>query len=120
MCFALALLTSLGRSPAKPAQPQRSVPAGLVTTSAAVDPDAVTFLHAGDRVDLVETYRAGDERSAPTVVAHGVHVLGIRTGSEPGAAARSAQLLVAAAPADAVRIAAHQGDQVLAATIAPP
>ena len=120
LCLALAVLTSLAPSRSGPAEPAPALPPGLVTTSAAVNADAVAFLHAGDRVDLVETFAAGDAQAAPIVVARGVRVIDIRAATEFGSAAHTAQLVVAAAPEDAVRIAAHQGDQVLAATTAPP
>lgn len=122
LCFALALLTSF--APAKPraAQVDTSVPPGLVATSASVFADAVTFVHPGDHIDLVETSAgsSAESRPPPTVVAHDVRVLDVRAANDLGAQPRTAQLLVAAPREVAVAIAAHQGDRVLAAISAPP
>lgn len=125
LCFALALLTSLPSS-SHSAPVGIAVPPGLVATSAAVYADAASFVHPGDRIDLVETADATsttsttDTSPAPVVVAHSVQVLSIRVSADITSGSRTAVLLVAAPSAVAVDIAAHQGDRVLAAISAPP
>jgi Flp pilus assembly protein CpaB len=100
------------------------VPAGYVTTTAAVYADGLTFVRPGDRIDLVAP-PAGDAAgavtdTAATVIAHGVEVLAVRAGRDATADAPVSQVLLAAPRDIAVRIAAHQGAQVLAAVTLPP
>ena len=121
-CFALAALTALLPShPSAPAAAAPRVPTGLVSTTAAVYADALTFVRPGDHVDLVAPPDSADAAAAPpTVVAQGVVVLRVRAPVDPQAQPRVAQVLIAAPRAVAVQIAAHQGTQILAAITAPP